>query len=111
MTDLDIARCLVQRLAAWSPGPGDNAHIEDAEVTVSFEAQIGVALRWTQHTTDQGTRRFGLSASINDLLHRRSVPGSPDPDEAFDDLLLAVVEPHAAFPPNLPDVRSMFEGV
>lgn len=108
MTDLSMALALVQRLRAWSPGPGDNAVIESAEAVVNVEGRIGLALRWTQATTDQGVRRFGLTITIEDLLHHRSIPGSADPDEALRDLLLAVVEPHAAFEPNDPEVRSLF---
>ncbi|MGL5852733.1 MAG: hypothetical protein ACRCZD_18300 [Phycicoccus sp.] len=111
MTDVDVAAQLVRRLRDWAPGPGDNAIIETAEVTISFEGEVGLALRWTQHTTDQGARKFGLNTSVKDVLHRRSVPRSADLEEAFTDLLLAVVEPHAAFAPHLPEVRSMFEGV
>ena len=111
MTDLDLVLYLVQRLRAWSPGPGDNAVIESAEAVVDVEGQIGLGLRWTQTTTDQGVRTFGLTIAIEDLLHHRSIPGSADPEEALRDLLLAVVEPHAAFQPNDPRVRSLFPGI
>lgn len=108
MTDLDIALNLTQRLRAWSPGPGDNAVIDSAEAVVNVEGRIGLALRWTQTTMDQGVRTFGLTITIEDLLYHRSTAGSADPEEALADLLLAVVEPHTAFGPNDPEVRSLF---
>ena len=111
MTDLDIALDLVARLRAWSPGPGDNAVIESADAVVDTEGRIGLELRWTQTTTDQGVRKFGLTSSIQELLHERSIPGSPDPEEALADLRLLVVEPHAALSPDHPEVRSLFRGV
>jgi hypothetical protein len=111
VTDLDIALELIHRLRAWSPGPGDNAAIETAEAVVDEEGQIGLALRWTQTTTDQGDRTFGLTVTVDDLLNHRSIPGSANPDEALLDLLLAVVEPHAALAPNLPEVRSLFSRI
>jgi hypothetical protein len=111
MTDLDIALDLVSRLRAWSPGSGDNAIIESADTVVDAEGRIGLAIRWTQVTKDQGERKFGLTTSIRELLHERSTPGSPDPTEALSDLLLMVVEPHRSFPPSHPEVRSLFFGL
>lgn len=111
MTDLDIALDLVARLRAWSPGPGDNAVIESADAVVDTEGRIGLELRWTQTTTDQGVRKFGLTSSIRELLHERSTPGSPDPEEVWTDVWLKVVEPHGALSPNHPEVRSLFPGV
>ena len=111
MTDLAVASDLVARLRAWSPGPGDNGIIESADAVVDTEGRIGLELRWIQTTTDQGVRKFGLTASIHELLHERSTPGSPDPEEALADLLLKVVEPHRALSPHHPEVRSLFAGV
>ena len=111
MTDLAVAFDLVAQLRAWSPGAGDNAIIESADAVVDAAGRIGLELRWTQTTTDQGIRKFGLTASIHELLHERSTPGSPDPKEALADLLLKVVEPHRALSPSHPEVRSLFPSV
>lgn len=106
MEDLEFAIALADRLRNWTPAIDDHAFIESVEV-VTLDGLVGVDVRWTQITSDQGLRRFGLLMTIREMLDR----GFTVPDEldwATGSVILAVQEPHAA--PRR-DVRKVFRHV
>jgi hypothetical protein len=70
MTELDIAFEAAKRLLNWTPNTVDHAFIEDVEV-VTFDGLVGLEVRWTQVTSDQGLRRFGLLTTVSGLLDGR----------------------------------------
>ena len=105
MTELDIAFEVAQRLLNWTPRPVDHAFIEDVEV-VAVDGLVGLDIRWTQVTSDQGLRRFGLLTTVSELLDDRI--DSEALDWATQALILAVQEPHAA--PRR-DVRTVFRQI
>jgi len=61
-------------------------------------------VRWTQVTSDQGLRRFGLLTTVSGLLDGRI----DALDWATQALILAVQEPHAA---PRGDVRTVFSQI
>lgn len=95
MTELDIAFEVAQRLLNWTPSTADHAFIEDVEV-VAVDGLIGLDIRWTQVTSDQGLRRFGLLTTVSELRDDRIDSEALDLDWATQALILAVQEPHAA---------------
>jgi hypothetical protein len=105
MTDLDIAFEVAQRLHNWTPNTHDQAFIEDVEV-VDVDGLVGLDIRWTQVTSDQGLRRFGLLTTVSELLDQRIEAEAPD--WATQTLILAIQEPHAA--PRR-DVRTVFRQI
>lgn len=105
MTDLDIAFEVTQRLLNWTPSIHDHAFIEDVEV-VAVDGLVGLEIRWTQVTSDQGLRRFGLLTTVSELLDRRI--DAEAMDWAIQTLILAIQEPHAA--PRR-DVRTVFRQI
>jgi hypothetical protein len=105
VTELDIAFEVAQRLLSWTPSTVDHAFIEDVEV-VAVDGLVGLDIRWTQVTSDQGLRRFGLMTTISELLGDRIDPEAVD--WATQALILAVQEPHAA--PRR-DVRNVFRQI
>jgi len=105
MTELDIAFEVAQRLLNWTPSTVDHAFIEDVEV-VAVDGLVGLDIRWTQVTSDQGLRRFGLLTTVSELLDDRI--DSEALDWATQALILAVQEPHAA--PRR-DVRTVFRQI
>ena len=105
MTELHIAFEVAQRLLNWTPSTVDHAFIEDVEV-VAVDGLVGLDIRWTQVTSDQGLRRFGLLTTVSELLDDRI--DSEALDWATQALILAVQEPHAA--PRR-DVRTVFRQI
>ena len=103
MGDLEVAREVVARLRDWQPKAGDNAIIESAELA-SIEGRVGFLLLWTQRTRDQGAQRFGLLIALHEIVLGREV-GTADVERVFEDLWLAVVEPHESAQPQ---ARTMF---
>ena len=93
MTGLDIAFEVAQGLLSWTPSTVDHAFIEDVEV-VAVDGLVDLDLRWTQVTSDQGLRRFGLLTTVSELLDDRI--DSEALDWATQALILAVQELHAA---------------
>jgi hypothetical protein len=95
---------VAQRLLNWTPSTHDHAFIEDVEV-VTVDGLVGLDIRWTQVTSDQGLRRFGLLTTVN-----CSTTGSMQKalDWATQTLILAVQEPHTA--PRR-DVRTVFRQI
>ena len=81
--------------------------LESAEV-VRIAGEPGVLITWTQTTTDQGARKFGLIMSMSELA--RSLHGAADWPSDFDgwivDLVEAVREPHGTSAPE--HVRTWF---
>lgn len=63
---LDIAFEVAQRLLNWTPSIVDHAFIEDVKV-VAVDGLVGLDIRWTQVTSDQGLRRFGLLTTVTEL--------------------------------------------
>jgi hypothetical protein len=104
MTELDIAFEVARRLLNWTPNIVDHAFIEDVEV-VAVDGLVGLDIRWTQVTSDQGLRRFGLLITVSELLDRIDAGAL---DWATQALILAVQEPHAA--PRR-DVRKVFRHI
>jgi hypothetical protein len=105
MTELDIAFEATKRLLNWTPNTVDHAFIEDVEV-VTFDGLVGLEVRWTQVTSDQGLRRFGLLTTVSGLLDGRIDLDALD--WATQALILAVQEPHAA---PRGDVRTVFSQI
>jgi hypothetical protein len=105
MTELDIAFEVAQRLLNWTPSTVDHAFIEDVEVVV-VDGLAGLDIRWTQVTSDQGLRRFGLLTTVSELLDDRIE--SEGLDWATQALILAVQEPH---PAPRRDVRTVFRQI
>jgi hypothetical protein len=89
MTELDIAFEVAQRLLNWTPSTVDHAFIENVEV-VAVDGLVGLDIRWTQVTSDQGLRRFGLLTTVSELLDDRI--DSEALDWATQALILAVQE-------------------
>lgn len=82
----------VERLRGWEPGPGAYALVESAEV-VLIDGHIGLDVRWTHMSIDQGRRRFGLLTTVHDLMEDAD---THDGNWAAEALLIAVQEPHAS---------------
>ena len=107
MTELDIAFEVARRLLNWTPSTVDHAFIEDVEV-VAVDGLVGLDIRWTQVTSDQGLRRFGLLTTVSELLDDRIDSEALDLDWATQALILAVQEPHSAL---RRDVRTVFRQI
>jgi hypothetical protein len=93
-SDEELARVTVEALLHKAPEFDDYSVLESAEV-IWLEDQPGVSITWTQTTSDQGVRKFGLIMTVAEM--RSSLHGSDMPSD-FDgwmlDLRLAVEEPH-----------------
>jgi hypothetical protein len=92
MTQMAVASHAAERLRAWTPRAEDHAYLESVEV-VLVDGSVGLDLRWTQATVDQGHRRFGLLTTVEELLQDADTDSMEWVVEA---LLIAIQEPHAA---------------
>jgi hypothetical protein len=81
---------VVDTLRAWSPRPEELCRVEAVEEALVDGAR-GLVLLWTQTTTDQGLRAFGLIATADEMVRLAATNGGEFP---LSDLHLMLVEPH-----------------
>lgn len=81
---------VVEALRAAGPELDPYSTIESIDVAV-VDGVEGLVLLWSQHTTDQGQRRFGLIATAGEIERLAATNGG---HFRLSDLHLMLVEPH-----------------
>jgi hypothetical protein len=82
---------IVDVLLAAAPMLGAQTALESVEPAL-VDGTEGLALLWEQRTVDQGLRRFGLLATVEEI---ERLAATNSGDLLLSDLHLMLVEPHA----------------
>jgi hypothetical protein len=80
---------IVARMRTWKRPLDEFSAVESASPAV-VDGMEGLVVLWTQTTTDQGVRHFGLLVTVEELV----VHDEGDADTLLADLYLMVIEPH-----------------
>jgi hypothetical protein len=80
---------LVARMRTWKRPLDEFSEIESAEFAV-VDGSEGLVVLWTQTTTDQGVRHFGLLVTVEEL----AIHDEGGVDTLLSDLFVIVSEPH-----------------
>jgi hypothetical protein len=86
----DGLRRVVDTLRSWGPGLDAHSTIESIELAL-VDGADGLVLLWSQGTSDQGLRRFGLIATADEVERLASTNAG---ELRLSDLHLMLVEPH-----------------
>jgi hypothetical protein len=92
----DNFQLVVETLRAWTPEPDEFCWIEAVEEAV-VDGQSGLIVLWSQSTSDQGVRAFGLIATADEIVR---VALTNDGEFQLSDLHLMLVEPHGTAADN-----------